>query len=380
MNLEMLGLADQENATIHMGMITDQVLNSNRSFPSLNALTVDSMSNPAYVIMSRVQTVLVPVICVVGIIGNILASGTFLSPVMRNMSCCLYLAAKSLCDIGFLVSLFVIWLYRLRVTFLLVEGVCQMNIFMTYVCGFLSVWFVVIITCENFIRISQHSKVPVLCTRKIALIVISVIVCFGLILCSFTLWTTGIVSTEETSYCTSLIKFADMLMVMTYVDTALTLVLPSLIIVFLVLAIMVSSYKAFQRNKRLRGTGQKRHRRYTTPESKVTRFLFALSLIFFLLHAPSHIIRIKLIVQHNFENPYPSLVDLILQRVFELLFCCSFSVNCLLYYVFGKNFRKVFKKMYMTHCSRQDTSSNMTYTIVQIGKTGQSIVRNLSLK
>ena len=367
--------------TILMRMLVSKVVGQSFNFTSIDSLSLNSQSNPAYVIMRRVQTVLVPVICVVGIIGNILAAGTFLNSVMRNMSCCLYLAAKSLCDIGFLVSLFIIWLYSLRVSFLLMQGICQITIFLSYVCGFLSVWFVVIITCENFIRISQYAKVPVLCTRKMAITVISVLVCFGLMLCSFSLWTTGVVSTDVTSYCTSLIVFADLLMVMTYVDTALTLILPSIIIIFLVLAILVSSYHGYKRKKRLYGNEKLRRCRLRSPESKVTKFLFALSLIFFLLHTPSHVIRIKLIIQHHFENPYPSLIDLILQRIFELMFCSSFSVNCLLYYILGDNFRKVFKQMYMKRFT-QDTkaSTNKTYLrIMQVGRS-QSVVRTFSLR
>ncbi|XP_041353302.1 B1 bradykinin receptor-like [Gigantopelta aegis] len=371
-------LMDQGNGTRQLQILLDiqhdQSLNS--SSTAEETILMNPLSNPAYVVMRRIQTVLIPVVCVVGMIGNILASGTFLNPVLRNTSCCLYLAAKSIGDMGFLLSLFVIWLYRIRVPFLLFEGVCHVTVFLTYVCGFLSVWFVVIITCENFIRISQHSKIPTFCTRKTALLVITCFVCFSLVFYSFSLWTTGVVSMGMTSHCTSLDRFSDLLSVMTYVDTTITLLLPSFIVVFFVLAIMLSAFKAFKRRQRLGGIGQPRRRRcrYQTPEGEVTKFLFALSLIFFLLHTPSHAIRIKLIVSHYLGNIQPTLVDLILQRIFELLLSLNFSVNCLLCYIFGDNFRKVFRQMYMKCNDKKKKSKHMYYEISQITQTGQSMM------
>ena len=370
-------LMDSGNSTRQLKILLDiQHDQSVNSSSSEEPMTFNPLANPAYVVMRRIQTVLIPVVCVVGLIGNVLASGTFLNPVLRNTSCCLYLAAKSICDIGFLLSLFVIWLYRIRVPFLLVEGVCHVTVFLSYVCGFLSVWFVVIITCENFIRISQHSKIPVLCTRNTALIVITCFLSFALLFYSFSLWTTGVVAMGTTSYCTALDRFSALLLVMTYVDTAITLLLPSFIIVFFVLAIMLSAFRAFKRKQRLGGIGQPRRRRcrYQTPEGKVTKFLFALSLIFFLLHTPGHAIRIKLIVLQYTGSVYPSLTDLILQRIFELLFYLNFSVNCLLCYIFGDNFRKVFRQMYLKCKEEKKKTKHMYYEISQITQTGQSIV------
>ena len=55
------------------------------------------------------------------------------------------------------------------------EGACQFLVFLTYACSFLSVWYTVCITVENYIAICHPSKVRTLCTRKRATVVVCVL-------------------------------------------------------------------------------------------------------------------------------------------------------------------------------------------------------------
>lgn len=315
----------------------------------------DPEVSPFYVTMKRLQTVLIPLICLFGICGNVLAAGTFLSSTLRGTSCCLYLAAKTISDIGFLLSLFVVWLYRVNVPILNTQGICQTTVFLSYVCGFLSVWFVVIITIENFIRISQPWRIPLFCSQKKAILLICLLVIFTCLLYSFPLWTTGIVK-DENLKCQSLKKFQNIALSMTYVDTCLTLILPTILMFFLVLAIMISALQAYKRKMRLRVLAQNGNGKLSasTPEGKVSRFLFAVSIIFLCLHTPSHVIRIKLVILNYFYHQVPSIHDLVFQRVFETFFYFNFSLNCLIYLLFGENFRRVFKLIYLSRCKRKN--------------------------
>ncbi|CAG5118569.1 unnamed protein product, partial [Candidula unifasciata] len=94
-----------------------------------------------------------PLVCLVGTVLNLMTVGTFLSRPLKRISCCLYLAARSLAVFGFLVSV-LIALTPLMNT----EGICELTVFLSYICPFMSVWMVVIISVENFIRISHPAR------------------------------------------------------------------------------------------------------------------------------------------------------------------------------------------------------------------------------
>ncbi|XP_070172851.1 N-arachidonyl glycine receptor-like [Littorina saxatilis] len=319
----------------------------------------DPDESPAYIIMRRLQTVLMPIICVLGIFGNILAAGTFLSPGLNKTSCCFHLASKSINDIGFLVSLFVVWLYRLRVPLFTTPGVCQVTVFLTYVCGCMSVWFVVSITAENFIRFTQPRLVQRYCNVVMAKRVVLGITVTTCLFYNFPLWTTGVMEDTNGRHCTALQQFQTIVMATTFIDTALTLIVPTIIMFFLIMAIVFKSMESFERKKRLRSTssssstvsqGRKQKKRLT-PEGKMTTFLFVISIIFLALNLPIHSIRLKMLIQvYVLGKGPPSYSDFILQRVFEILLYFNFSTNCLIYLLCGERFRAVFISKYLHRC------------------------------
>ncbi|KAL8605646.1 hypothetical protein ACOMHN_066968 [Nucella lapillus] len=334
---------------------SDQAYNTSSNMTSV----FNPDQSPAYVVMRRLQTVLMPVICLLGIFGNVLAAGAFLSSSLNKTSCCFHLASKSLNDIGFLVSLFVVWLYRLRVPLFTTPGVCQITVFLTYVCGCLSVWFVVFITAENFVRLTQPQLVQKYCNVPMAKKIVAGAVITTAIFYNFSIWTTGVTRHPMGSQqCASLNHFEQIVMALTVIDTTLTLILPSILMIFLLVAIVFKSMESFERKKRLRSSslqssGPKQKKR-DTPEGKMTAFLFALSIIFLFLNLPTHTIRLKLLIQIYIQREYPSYADIILQRVFEILLYFNFSTNCLIYLTFGERFRDVFVEMYLGRCCSKD--------------------------
>ena len=343
-------------ANISQSTVTPSVL-AITSDQSHNASSTMSSFDPdqssAYVIMRRLQTILIPVICLLGIVGNVLAAGIFLSPSLSKTSCCFHLASKSINDIGFLVSLFVVWLFRLKVPLFTTPGVCQITVFLTYVCGCLSVWFVVGITMENFIRFTQPSLVHKYCNVAMAKRMVAGVTATSALFYNFSLWTTGVmVGPDGSKHCTSLLHFQSIVMATTVIDTALTLILPSILMFFLIVSIVFKSIESFERKKRLRAsaTTQRGQKKRLTPEGKMTTFLFVISVIFLALNLPTHAIRLKLLIQVYIQHQHPSYADVILQRVFEILLYFNFSTNCLIYLLFGERFRAVFVSMYLGRC------------------------------
>ncbi|KAK7090391.1 galanin receptor 2a-like [Littorina saxatilis] len=297
------------------------------------------------------QTVFVPFIFVFGVIGNLLAIGCFLSQSLRSTSCCLYLAAKCSSDTIFLAALFVMWLQRVHVEAVNVQGVCQLTVFFSYVSGFVSVWLVLAITYENYIRICCPVLAKVRCTRRVALTLITAIVVFAVIFYSFALWTTNVLgSGTETPLCMSLIKFKDVLMVMTFIDTLITLVLPCLIIVPLVATSLLAILQALDRKNRLHDSllgNNKTHLRFLNSlEAKVAKFLLTVSLTFLLLHTPGHLIRLKLLIGQFILHAPLADTDAMLQRLFETLYYFNFCCSVVIFLASGANFRAIFVSMY----------------------------------
>lgn len=148
------------------------------SNPSLTNATINSHLAPsvAIQILSRIHLIALPTIAILGTVSNLLAFCIFASKTLRRTSCSLYLAARSISDTGFLMFLFITWLGdATRVPVVHVVVVCQAVVFGSYVFGFLSVWLVVFITVENYVRICLPFSVSKFCTvQKV------IMVCFFL--------------------------------------------------------------------------------------------------------------------------------------------------------------------------------------------------------
>ena len=318
----------------HLSNLTDPItLFSSSPSRAGNATPLDlpvPKTSSGYAVVWNLQTALVPFIFVLGMVGNLLAIGCFLSQSLRAASCCLYMAAKCVSDSVFLTALFLMWLYRVQVDVVNVQGVCQITVFLSYVSGFTSVWLVLAVTYENYVRIRCPCLTKVRCTRRVALTLIVAIVVFAVLFYSFAFWTTNVLGggggggggeveggregEDQHPLCMSLVKFKDVLMAMTFVDTVLTLVLPCLIIVPLVVASLIAIVRAYDRKNRLHdsllrnaataavaGTGRGRGSAdgpsfQDTLEAKVAKFLLSVSLTFLLLHTPGHLIRLKMLV------------------------------------------------------------------------------------
>lgn len=190
----------------HLANLTDQLPLSAATNNHSNSFMY--VQDSPYDVVRKMQTVFVPFIFLFGLIGNLLALGCFLSQSLRSTSCCLYMAAKCTSDTTFLAALFVMWLDRVYVDVVNVQGMCQLTIFFSYVSGFTSVWLVLAITYENYIRLSHPHLFITHCTRRVALTVITSIVVIAVVVYSFALWTNDVLgSGAEEPLCMALVKY-----------------------------------------------------------------------------------------------------------------------------------------------------------------------------
>ncbi|CAG2215628.1 mu-type opioid receptor-like [Mytilus edulis] len=303
-----------------------------------------------------------PVICLSGFIGNFLSAAIFLSKSQRKTSCSLYLGVRSLSDTGFLISLFFIWLGDMQVNAFKAPGLCQSIIFLSYVCAFLSVWFIVIVTFENYIRICMPFQVNTYCTTRKAKIIIVLFTLISFIIYNFTLWTFTVkIAPSGMSLCLPIQEFNYILQYLYYIDTVVTLVLPTLITIVLMIPITYNLLELLRRQQaRLTGKSQQKDRRQSTPQSKVTKLLFSVSLAFILLSLPSHVVRTHLAISSfvALEEIDPLVVSL--KYIFETIYYLSFAVNIVIYLTFGDRFRSDFKNKFCSRFSSKKEQSSQT--------------------
>jgi hypothetical protein len=228
------------------------------------------------------------------------------------------------------------------------------------------------VTIENYIRICRPCEVRSLCTRYLATRVTLLGIVFAVILYNYPLWTmdVGTTQTHQQQFCHTQPKFERFEVVMTYVDTVLTLVLPLIIILVLVSIIIGKLVDASKRKSRLR-----KHSQYSTvsstrsiannaqtfPHSQVTKMLLSVSLVFVCLHTPSYAIRMKATLENLLNHvTMTSKMDRILQHFFLVLYYLNFSVYFFIYVGCGQNFRKVLIKKMKRMCGKKEGMNGVT--------------------
>ena len=193
-----------------------------------------------------------PAVIGVGIVGNSVSFIVYSTSSLRHQSSSVYLAFLNMVDLLFLLCTSIIWLGWLRVYIIHTHGWCQLVVYLSYVTGFLSVWTVVSFTVERCIVVYFPLARLVHCTRQRALMVVGLLGVVGLGLYACALWTTGVLKVRgRGNACLTLPEYKYLADVIANVDTVITLVLPSLLIILLNILITQKIW----RTVRLRGDG-----------------------------------------------------------------------------------------------------------------------------
>ena len=320
------------------------------------------------------ELIYIPLICLFGLFGNTLSAITFCNKSLRKASCSVFLTVRSVSDNGFLVALLLTWIssiFHLQLSG--VRGICQIILLLTYIPGCVSVWIVVFVTIENYIRICHPFVVNSISSPKPARILISI-----LCLCAFSVYHIPLWIANPD--CTHNQKFCDATQALVYTDTLLTLVIPSLVIILLMSAIL---WKIVQPLRLFRHHAEEMSKpnRKVVPAAKITKMLLIVSVMFFFLNFPSHVIRLYILL-NSFVKGHDNISATLstIQILFHFVYYSSFSVNILIYVSFGKNFRNVFKGLFceqLPGCSerRMNEAINLV-PIVQLRQRYSSSVNS----
>ena len=169
----------------------------------------------------------------------------------------------------------------------------------------LSVWCVVFVTIENYIRICHPTKVNILCTSKVALCSVIIGLSLATLMYNFPLWTATIRELRGKNYCLTKKRFRNIEHALTYLDTVFT----SHCTFSGHSIVHGNDYCKFYGSRRRQNRLQtQRHsvvsdiRRTESPHPKVTKLLSVVTIVFLILHTPSHVIRLKVILQISREE------------------------------------------------------------------------------
>jgi len=330
---------------------------------SLESLLLGDRTSVFRKLIHYLDLYLVPVIALVGLIGNVLSFVVFVGTYIRHLSSSIYLAALSVADSGFLLCILVSWGVNSGLDLFTQNGWCQTFIYLTYVSTFLSVWYVVAFTVERYIAVHFPLKRQELCTTRRAKFVVVSLAVLAAVLYVFGTWTSGVTFYFDTSdpMCGPLAQYLALVSIINHLDTVITLILPFIAILVMNLKIAGKVVQFYRDRKDLaldqttetsdKGTSYQRVCRiqastktralYTRTQVRVTKMLLTVSTMFLLLNLPRHTTRTYLFFKTLTDEKYqPTRSYVNWQRLFELLYYMHFSVNLFLYTTMGKNFRK----------------------------------------
>ena len=343
-------------------------------------------------IISNLNVYVIPIIIVIGVIGNTISFLVYIcTPHLCRQSSSMYLAFLAAVDNGFLVSLFTVWFGWVGIYETMNKnGWCQTIFYSMYVCSFLSVWTVVSFTVERWIVVFHPLKRHQLCTRKRALIVMTCLTLFSLGFYSFSIVTISLqYAPNGLSICMPGKEYHDLLRVITFIDTIITVIVPSLGIIMMNTGIGIKICR-YTNKKKQAGTGNTASMDEmsnisvlkTNPESvefstrngtrtsvvyqnqttkirswrfltkrhhtqiRITRALLIVSSVFVLLNLPSSAFRIQAFILSIKKEEFNfSLKAHVWQEFLQFLYYINFSSNFFLYVTCSRNFRHAFKRL-----------------------------------
>ena len=309
----------------------------------------------------------IPIIVMIGILGNVTCFFVFVATYLRRMSSSIYLAALSVTDALFLLTTLLAWMDNVKIDIYHRQGWCQLLTYVGFVTSFLDVWYVVSFTVERYIAVCFPFKRLDLCTPKRAKIVVISLAFAACVMFNFALWTSEVGNLFQRPFCAPMPKYFTLVSGLNNVDTLLTLIIPTIIIITSNIRIGYAVAKFYRNRVRLEGqvteavlsddfadhnaasvhpSGIYENSSYNRLQMKVTKMLLMVSTVFLLCHIPSHGFRVYVFVLTLTTNNYrPSHLTLLIQKLFQYLYILNFAVNIFLYNISGKTFRKAMVRL-----------------------------------
>ncbi|XP_076080037.1 cysteinyl leukotriene receptor 2-like [Mytilus galloprovincialis] len=312
-----------------------------------------------------------PIIIVVGILGNTLSLNVFLSRNLRSLSSSTYLAALSVSDL-FILTFYVTveWLRRgltflfpgSNVRFLDVNGMCEFQLYISYVSRFMSSWLLVAFTVERYIGICFPLLRRNLCTTTSTRKIVSGIFLFSAIIVIYKPILSGIYKSDAGNlYCTGSPKHG----FISFVFDSIFALLISFVPFVIIMVINILIIKKLLRQKR-----SKNCKRVMTEESTIrlefTIILLALSICFIIFNIPYLVLWCRNFLTSKYVttlNASTSDVNLSywqgLLYFVRTIFYINYCINFFLYLITGAYFRREVRVLFSYKTLRRSIDRNV---------------------
>ncbi|XP_077530891.1 uncharacterized protein LOC144142935 [Haemaphysalis longicornis] len=341
----------------------------------------------AVTVLGHLYTLFIPLLIILGLVGNGLSFVTFLFTRLKVRASSFYLGTLALSDFGYLFIMAFLWLDKQGVKMLNKRGLCQGILYFSSAFSFWSVWLTVTFTAERCLAVQCPLWRLQLGTRSRARATVAATAMASFLLNAYLLLLTDVVVYEDgTSACNHRPEFEQILHYTNIVDTVVTLIVPFLLIVIMNFMIGRALYLFNARRKLQRVNSVQMDSsfepdnryasnctpsgsnkvvatlvttsRITLPKNQpspgmhpsqisVNRMLFLVCTVFIILNLPSYVVRINVFVLSIRNQPVPDYV-LLLQRYFMLLYYTNFAVNFLLYTLGSRTFRRMMRQYLRT--------------------------------
>ncbi|XP_033745259.1 thyrotropin-releasing hormone receptor-like [Pecten maximus] len=307
----------------------------------LNNSSVDQL--PFYNFVHGLYLYVIPLISILGIIGNVCSFKVFVCSTFSRHPSSIYLSVLSVSDTWFLLALFLGWLGSLDVRFSESGALCMVSVYVTYITSFLSVWYVVLVMFERYIVVCHPLRAPSLCSKKRSGIATGIITAFAILFYAHSFFTMEIVinhTGKRTSACQMIDDDINLIAVITYVDSTITFIIPFIAIftlnVLVIRAIRSFTYRHVSRHEKKYYSPS--HNTLSKAQMRLTVMLMVVSIVFLVLNLPSHGVRFYIAVNNLIYNPNITLF--LTQQVCQILYYANFAVNFIVYVSTSKTFRR----------------------------------------
>ncbi|XP_015127177.1 FMRFamide receptor [Diachasma alloeum] len=342
---------------------------------------ITSQSDWAETTMFLVQMYYTPVLVCLGTLGNCLSVYVFFYTKMRRASSSWYLAALVISDTGFLVAVFIVWLNMVGIGIFNRQGYCQFFVYLSTLCSFLSVWFVVSFTIERFIAVLYPLRRQSLCTVAKAKMVILGLTGIGIILCSPVLWFTSprpMNGKPNITACQLVTERENLASAFNVADTVLTFVLPFAIIVILNGLISRAVWRLANVRRTLTTNGQRDSRcgNIGMSQAKVTKMLLVVSTVFLCFNLPAYVMRVRAFLEVHQDDPRSTVLA---QHIANILFDTNFGINFVLYCASGQNFRKAVVRLILRRPRRWHSGTRVSNHVSDVRRSSSKITRQRTI-
>lgn len=262
-----------------------------------NTTTLDEFEHKIDDFIQDIQRYYIPILVVLGMLGNCISMYVFLGTKLRYSSSSIYLGALAISDSGFLVlGVFAPWLKMVNVDIFNRQGFCEFFVYLGYLCTFLSVWLVVAFTVERYIAVRWPLHRQFLCTVVRAKMTVMGLTALAVLLSSPMLFFSKL--SENSTICgVTDENLKPWLNAYNIFDTILTFIVPLTMIVIFNTLIARNIYKLDNVRRTLTIESDVSNDRTHTPrdrmpQTKVTKMLLVVSTAFFCLNMPAVVTRI----------------------------------------------------------------------------------------